>query len=268
MVKSSSVSTSSVPNPSTSLSWFFIITTVYFVFKYKNKTNSNSTPEQIINTGKIYGGVYVLLLIVGEFIINLNLTSAMCGNKQYDTALFITLIPWVFIFGLLNVMLTILPGWLVPFSNTFGYAVAKLSGVTTFFNNILKTKLDSLGTKEANEALEHIYSDKSLLINEITQTNIDRFWDNMKSIFKADAYTDANKATLLGFVQLKDVVSEYIWYMLTGALVTSVSYNYAVNKGCTQNVKEIKNRQIAYKKELEENAKNNNVKPKIYSTTE
>ena len=46
--------------------------------------------------------------------------------------------------------------------------------------DILKNKID-LGKDSgpSSEALEHIYSDKSLLINEITQPNIGRFWSNM-----------------------------------------------------------------------------------------
>ena len=67
---------------------------------------------------------------------------------------------------------------------------------------------------------------------------------------------------------MKDTVSEYIWYMLTGTLVTSVSYNYVVNKGCHQSVKEMKKRRKAYEKRLEEKQIGANIKPKVYSTTE
>lgn len=218
---------------------------------------------------KIYGGIYILLLVVGEFFINLQLTDAMCGSKQYPTALFITLIPWVIIFGLLNVVLMQFPGWLAPFSNTFGYGVAKLAGLTSFFNDILKTKIDLGETSgKANEILEHIYADKSLLINEITTDNIDRFWTNMKIIFKPNSYTEENKATLLNFIKLKNIVAEYTWYLLTGTLVTSVSYNYVVNNGCTQSVKEMKKRRKAYEETLATNETSAKVPPKVYSSTE
>ena len=212
-----------------------------------------------------------MLLIVGEFIINLQLTDTMCGNKQYDTALFITLIPWAVIFGLLYVMLTVFPGWLRPFSNTFGYGIAKLSGLTSFFNSILIPEISlASGTKEVNEALSHIYSDKSLLINEISQEPIsfDSFWERMKPIFDSGTYTKENKAKLLSYVKLKDNVAEYIWYMLTGTLVTSVSYNYVVNKGCTQSVKEMKKRRKEYEAKIKEKKVEEAVKPKVYSTRE
>lgn len=257
------VESTAVPNPSSALFWFFIITTIYFIFKY----NTNDALQ-----GKIYGGIYILLLIVGEFIINLNLTDAMCGNKQYDTALFITLIPWAIIFGLLYVVLSIFPGWLRPFSNTFGYGVAKLTGLTSFFNSILIPELTlATGSKEINEALSHIYSDKSLLINEISQepASFNGFWERMKPIFDPTAYKDVkNKEKLLSYVKLKDNVAEYIWYMLTGTLVTSVSYNYVVNKGCSQNVKEMKKRRKEYEAKLKEKKAEETLKPKVYSTRE
>ena len=147
---------SNSPNPFTSLFWFFVITTIYFIFKYNNTDAKTGQPDS--TTAKIYGGIYILLLVVGEFIINLNLTDTMCGTKQYGTAFFITLIPWVIIFGLLYVVLTVFPGWLMPFSNTFGYGVAKLSGLTTFFNKILKST-NNLGEEtndKLSESLQHI----------------------------------------------------------------------------------------------------------------
>jgi hypothetical protein len=255
------------PNPLMSLLWFFIITTIYFIFKYKTYDPTGKS-----STGKIYGGIYILLLIIGQYSINLGLTNAMCGANQWNTALFITLFPWLFIFGLLYVVLSIFPGWLAPFSNTFGYGMAKLFGLSGFLNKIMKEQLD-LGngtSQEASEVLEHIYSDKSLLINEINETNFDRFWSNMKILFKPSEYTnEKNKVELLSFVRLKNTVSEYIWYMLTGSLVTSVSYNYVVNKGCSQSVKELKSRRAAYEKDLAaKKAVDEKNKPKVYSTTE
>jgi hypothetical protein len=252
------------PNPLMSLLWFFIITTIYFVFKYKNDDSTSSS-------SKVYAGIYVLLLIVGEYSINLSLTNAMCGTNQWGTAIFITLFPWLFIFGLLYVMLSVFPGWLAPFSNTFGYGIAKMSGLSGFLDKIMKEKLDlsNGASPEASQVLEHIYSDKSLLINEISESNLDRFWTNMQVIFKPSEYTEQNKMALGSFVKLKDTVSEYIWYMLTGSLVTSVSYNYVVNKGCTSSAKELKQRRAAYKKDLEAKRQSGeNNKPKVYSTTE
>ena len=260
-------SSASVPNPFTSLFWFFVITTIYFVFKYNNSDKVTGVPDP--TNSKIYGGIYILLLIIGEFIINLNLTDSMCGTKQYDTALFITIIPWVVIFGLLYVVLSVFPGWLAPFSNTFGYGVAKLSGITSFLNFILKNTND-LGKEtddKVSESLQHIYSDKSLLINEITPENFNVFWEDMSPLFKDGIKNNADmKAQLFSFIRLKDIVAEYIWYLLTGILVTSVGYNYLVNNGCSQNAKDMKKKHKEYiEKEQQNAAANANKQQRVYT---
>lgn len=254
---------SSSSSPTTALFWFFIITTIYFIIKYYI-----TDPSQT----KIYLGIYLILVIIGEYIINLSLTDTMCGSRQWNTALLVTLIPWVFIFGILNVVLTLFPGWLAPFSNTFGYGIAKLMGVGSLLTTIFKDKVEPSATdnKIMVEALAHIYNDQSLLINEITESNFTNFWENMKQLMRPNVFTNNElKQQLLGFVRLKNSVAEYIWYMLTGGLVTSVGYNYVVNAGCTQNLKEMKRRD----KEYDSNAQKKfttqqNEKPRLYTISE
>jgi hypothetical protein len=260
------MSDTSSPNPSSAMLIFFILTSIYFTVKY------NTDPKQ----NKIYFGIYVLLLIIGEFFINMSLTKALCGTNQVGSAIFITVIPWFFIFGLLNMMLMLFPGWLTPFSNTFGYGVARLFGINDLLNTIFKPKLSQGDIKDANveimaEALEHIYTDRSLLVNEISQNNFENFWTNMSSLFKPTVKNDGSlKKRLFNFIRLKDIVAEYIWFMLTGTLVTSVGYNYIVNKGCSQDVKEMQKRHKEYEEEEEKKIKESSTAaPKrVYSTLE
>ena len=249
---------------SSAMLWFFILTTIFFVIKYYITDGVQS---------KIYFGIYITLLIIGEYIINLSLTESMCGNKQWSNALLVTLIPWVFIFGLLNVVLSLFPGWLSPFSNTFGYAVVKMAGIGSFFDKILKTKATSATSAASpamNEALEHIYSDKSLLINEITQENFERFWTNMSGLFKSGVSSDASiKQQLFDYIRLKDNIAEYIWYMLTGGLVTSVGYNYIVNSGCNKSVKDMQKRHKEYEAQALQQMKDKQAEtPRVYASTE
>lgn len=256
---------SDTPNPSFAIIWFMIITTVYFIIKY----NTGNAPNKSNQT--VYFGIYILLIVVGEYFINLGLTKSMCGENQWGTATIVTIIPWVVIFGILNVMLMVFPGWLSPFSNTFGYGVARLAGLNDIMNKLIKPKMSesaSKETKEMQETLAHIYADKSLLINEITQENFDVFWERMRGIFidKPDEF----KNKLRDMVRLKDIVSEYIWYLLTGTLVTSVGYNYTINAGCQQSVAEMQKRHDEYEKDMQENeeAKANKKQTRIYSTFE
>ena len=256
----------SPPNPSLSMLFFFIITSIYFIAKY------NVLPKQ----SNLIFVIYILLLIIGEFFINLSLTKSMCGSNQMSSAMFITIIPWVLIFGLLNLMLMVFPGWLSPFSNTIGYGITKLFGINTLLNDIFKAKMNPEELKEQNvgamaEALEHIYSDRSLLINEITQENFDNFWTNMSPSFNPTVKDNIEiKKSLFDFIRLKDIVAEYIWFMLTGFLVTSVGYNYIANNGCSQSVQDIKQRHSDYEaqEKIKADAIANGTPQRIYSTTE
>ena len=259
---------SDTPNPTSAMLWFFIITSVYFVVKYNTGSDNSDSGKTKQN---VFLGVYILLIVIGEYIINLGLTNTMCGTNQWSTAMIVTIVPWVIIFGILNLMLLSFPGWLSPFSNTFGYGVARLAGLNDLMNNIVEPKISetaSKSTKDMQEALAHIYADKSLLINEITQTNFDTFWNKMRVIFKPNA--GQFKEQLRNMVRLKDIVAEFIWYMLTGTLVTSVGYNYTVNVGCKQSVQEMQKRHDEYEEDVikvqEEKA---NASPqRVYSTYE
>lgn len=251
-------------NASSSLIVFFLITTVYFVLKSYSKS-----PSQV----KIWTIIYLLMLIVSQFYINLSLTNDICGFNQYGVAFMVTIIPWVIIFGILNIILFTFPSWLSPFGNTIGYLVCVITGINRFFLNILndKSALNSVKNKEIIETINHIYTDKSLLINEISLSELPLWWKNMKAanILKPSA-NEEDYNTLKSYITLKNDISEYIWYMLTGGLVTSVSYNYIVNSGCKQSVDEMKKRHDEYiEKDAEiADAKKNTEDPIVYKSFE
>ena len=52
-----------------------------------------------------------------------------------------TLLPWIMIFCLLIILLLVFPGWLIPFSNTFGYGIAKIGGINKIFSEILSKNI-------------------------------------------------------------------------------------------------------------------------------
>ena len=85
-------------NPSSSIVFFLVLTLVYFVFKYYTKSES---------TLKMWTIIYFLVLIVVQFFINLGLTGEICGSSQYGMALRTTLLPWLMVFGTINLLLFI-----------------------------------------------------------------------------------------------------------------------------------------------------------------
>lgn len=232
--------------------YFIMITFIYFAIKY------------FTNESLILSLLYYLALIVGQYFINLNTTLSICGQYQYTSSLLITIIPWTIIFGLLSILLKIFPGWLSPFSNTIGYLVAKISGIENLFNKILSTTQ----TDETKKIITNIYNDNSLLINEITTSNFETFWDKMvnSGIFNS---SEEYKPELLKLVKLKENIAELTWYLLTGILISSISYNYILNTECDKSENTMKELQDNYIKENKELlASNTNVMKRLYATTE
>lgn len=264
-----SPSETTIPDASQPLIFFFIMTTIFAILRYNTSKINLDTPN-IINkdTNFIWTIIYILILVLGNYFINLNITTIVCGATQWTNTLIITLVPWLLIFGIIVLLLLILPGWLSPFSNTIGYGIAKMMGLDAVMNEILKPKalIDDGKTQEASgseriisENLQMIYSDRSLLVNEITQENFANFWKNMSTggllTSKAkDPSQPQLRNALYNFVTLKNIVAEYIWYLLTGGLVTSVGYNYIVNSSCTRSVAQMEATHQSYV-ELQEKQK-------------
>ena len=244
--------------------------------------------------GVLSGGItflFFLVLITGEYFINLAMSKDICGFDQEKTALIATVLPWFLVLGVLKAALIVFPGWLTPFSNTFGYIF--VSGVTDLkdvFNNILTPQFDlapesqkGTGTPGAGQsggasdntgslqdsadipadeiknkrdigrALEQIYTDQSILLNELNLDNLDRFWDSFKEsrLIRPSAKVD-DLEKIRTFLIMKSIVGEFIWLVLCGLLVVSISYNYILNMGCSFTPEQQKIRAQVLKEKQEE----------------
>ena len=275
-----------IPNPGVSLLFFFIVTTVYFIVKFFMLPKELKPQHNIMNIISLC--IYIFLLIVGNYFINMSTTSALCGGTpQWGTTFIITLMPWVLIFAVINMILIIYPGWLTPFSNTLGYFGAKMAGLNELFDNILQPydeikeleEKDSKGDIEIAKALQQIYGNETLLINQIPRAGdnedeqINKFKDFIKSMAKVGIFRKEFKnidpdngsdpeiqqiiLRLYNLLKIKDIIAEYIWYLLSGFLVTSISYNYIVNVGCSYSAKQMKTEYDEYIKTLDTNSSAN-----------
>jgi hypothetical protein len=243
------IATKNAPNPSTSVFTFFLITLFYFIAKYKTP-NSMATMLNII---------YIIAIVSTQISINTALAKSICNNSQsMNVGILATVFPMLFIFGLLQLLLTIFPGWVEPFSNTFGYGMAKLVGLQDLMKRLLVSpQFNAAPEKKIINAVNSIYDDPSIFINQFSYANRDDFnrtWDNSyaggKGIFVKSAgpaplpYSPANPNPAPGthlyqefrnMVKLKDIVGTFIWYILVGVIVTSRSYNYIISQPCSLN---------------------------------
>lgn len=212
------------PNPSTSIFAFFIVTLIFSIIKY-------SIPDSMLTLINI---IYIGTLVAIQITINSSLAKTICDNPQATTTgVVATIFPMLFIFGLLQMLLTIFPGWLEPFSNTFGYAIAKIGGAEKAVRDVLKAGTGG----EVSKAINNIYNDPSIFLNQFNYEDSDNFnikWNKSKDLFLSDAGIGSVKYNdFKNMVKLKDLVSQFVWYMLAGILVTSRSYNYIINQPCS-----------------------------------
>ena len=242
---------------SAAIGFFLVIFAGYCYYKFKKN-------------GVLSGGItfmFFIVLITGEYFINLAMSKDICGFDQEKTALIATLLPWFLVLGVLKAALIVFPGWLTPFSNTFGYIfVSAVTDLKDVFNSILTPQFDLAPPKDGGgggsgqkgggdaglqdsadipedsvknkqdigRALEQIYTDQSILLNELSLDNLDRFWDSFKEsrlIRPSAKIEDLEK--IRKFLMMKNIVGEFIWLVLCGMLVVSISYNYLLNMGCS-----------------------------------
>ena len=118
---------------SVAIIFFLVLFGGYAYYKYKKN-------------GVLSGGItflFFLVLIIGEYFINLAMSKDICGFDQEKTALIATVLPWFIVLGALKAALIVFPGWLTPFSNTFGYIfVSAVTDLKDVFGAILTPQFD------------------------------------------------------------------------------------------------------------------------------
>ena len=230
------------------IAWFAILSLIYSYMNYKLLTSAD--PAETATMRTTYFSIYLLLSVIGQYFITLGVSASLCGSPQYYASTVAVLFPWAFIFGVMVMMLELFPSWLAPFSNTIGYLVISMSGLSALVRKIFRPAVQEEGVGDAGltgaqaKALSHIYADQSMLINQVTPANFGQFWNDMGTLREQpNDETPALKKSLEHLVILKQSVSYFIWYALTGALVISVSYNYLVNTACTATLGQIEREQ-------------------------
>lgn len=217
---------------------FIIATIAYFVLQYL-----------LPGYDRVLTIVYYFTVIGSQFFFNMSLQKELCGDSNYGFATVVTLVPWLMIFGLIQAMLIIFPGWKEPFSNTFGYLVTRLAGINNLLFTILKAPKGT--NTQLEKTIHNIYSDPSLFINEVHPSNFDEFFMKSRFMFKAGITQNSEAVkSFKNLIEIKELVSEFVWYMLSGLLVTTVSYNAIANNNCTQSLEEMKKRHAEYEKEV------------------
>lgn len=235
------------PDPKKSMIFFMMLSLIYGIFVSTTILSSNSIEQVEENsTNFIFILIYILLLIIGMYFLNLNIAKSICQNDspQYSNVFFATLLPWIIVFGILYFILEIFTGWVRPFSNTIGYAVVNLLGAEDIIVKLLNKE-----QKEPNitQALLQIKQNKSKFINEFEpdKSQFKEFIEKLQAegltqrTFLTGNKISPDELELFKLVNIKHIIGKLMWYILAGTVISSISYNYIINIKCTQTLKDV-----------------------------
>ena len=267
----------------------FLLTTLFYYMAlrpalpytlYKDKEQY----KEYISNSYMYLAIYVLLVIIIQFIVNSSIISSSCGGnitENMGAAGVLTFLPWILIFGVLVLILTIYPSFKSAFSDVVGYyyVSGQASKLLTelLVNQEIQQKMteDPNMTSEKKEALESaadaiikICGNTSILINQMVPSNFDQYWGILTPLMKDKYKTGSEEAykiqsDLFELVVTRDNIGEAMWYIYTGLLLTSIVQLKITTRGCNSNPKTM---EANYQKFLEQEEKDKKEKDKTKTT--
>jgi len=241
----------------------FLLTTLFYYlaikpsFTYETSADPQKYKQYTTNS-YMYLAVYLLLVIVIQFMVNASIISSTCGGnitENMGAAGILTFLPWILIFGVMILILTIFPGFKSAFSDVVGYFWVASSAnkliTELLINPDIQNKIDAnaASTPEQKEAMQgaadaiiKICGNTSILINQIVPSNFNSYWEILKPLMKEKYQIDNaesldKKKDLFELVVTRDNVGEAMWYMYTGLLLTSIVQLKITSRGCVSNPK-------------------------------
>ena len=255
---------SKTPTPVSAMYYFFVLSIFYMIIT----TILIYTSVASGSTGIAINIIFVLLLVLGLYFINMSTIKNLCGPDDdnyiipYKKVATITFIPWVIVFGTIFFLLELFPGWVRPFSNTIGYLIINFLGVESEFKKYLKSANDidkhntessdtTQGNKNLATAIEFLNKNTSMFINEFPSDGTG-FDESFKQLQKSDALKsaaslEASNVSLKDFeiylrkmIKIKHTIGKGIWYILAGTVVSSISYNILLDIECQKSREKVK----------------------------
>lgn len=204
---------------------FLIFTFIYFS-RIRSKATlkdyaSNEGIESYSNSINSSLLLYFGITIIAQLITNVIIITNICGgnfknNLKYTTI--ITFFPWIFIFGVVIVIVIAFPNFKNAFSDIAGYySVSEKANVvlTELLNHgktvegdvqlLVKENMAQDNTKdnevktldklqhqiqaESTDLISEIFSNLSLLINKITPINFNEYWSTLRPLMKPEYAT-------------------------------------------------------------------------------
>jgi len=209
--------------------------------------------KKFVSSGYTNLGIYVLLIIVSQYLVNVSIMATTCGGsvtENLGAAVFLTFIPWSLMFGVLIIVLTMYPGFKTAFSDVIGYFYVSSSANKVLTELLVDKDLQESMDKDTTSTPEHkkslqdaadtiikICGNTSILINQIVPSNFVDYWNILKPLMKPEFQKDtpesqAKQKQLFELVVTRDNVGEAMWFIYTGILVSSIVQLKIATRGC------------------------------------
>lgn len=263
----------------------FILTTYLYYLLFKpSLTYSKLTDEKELeihfSNSYTFLAIYFFAVIIIQCIVNVNAINEKCGGSISENIGYtglITIVPWTLIFGILLVVLTIYPGFKSAFSDVIGYywissSANKIITELLIDRDVEHSLSESISPEKKNEiekaadAILKICGNSAVLINQMSPTNFQHFWEILNPLKKekyrpnSSSYnqteTEEKRNNLFDLVVTKDNIGEAMWFIYTGLLVTSVVQLKISAKGCSSNVKTMQKNYAKFKDKEKKNNSN------------
>lgn len=238
-------------------------------------------------------GIYLFLVVGTQLLANIFVVlPAICGGSAKDNmnkAIFLTVFPWLFMFGSVLFIINTFPGLKTVFSDVIGYFYVSNSAN----NNLVELLIDenirehiedtNISDNEKNkiaktaDAIIRICGNTSILLNRMFPSNFNEFWKVLEPLKKSKYQLTKNengefveppealgiKTTLLNLVVSKDTVGEAMWIIYSGILVCFIVQMQIATSKCDTNADTINQNYDDYeaKQEQVEEDKQNNPEP-------
>ena len=127
---------------------FVIVTILYYLIK-PSLTLVTAEAAKYQETRYTYLSIYLMVIVLTQFFVNVSVIQSTCGGNIKDSvgpAALFTFMPWLFIFGIMVVVLVLYPGFKSVFADVIGYFY-----ISSAANEIITTLLIN---KEVENTIE------------------------------------------------------------------------------------------------------------------
>jgi len=212
-----------------------ILLVVYFVVKYNTDITIDPTSQFTtwtkFSANKFYLIVFIFISITAQVIQNYQNLNKTCNDNtsNFTASIYACIVPWLFIFLVMVVTLTVAPKTKYAFSTVLGVLVLNIYR-KGFFDELYKKAMDQFNQNPTNLAtstrIATFYNDSTSFVDSVNYLS---YKENIEKLKEFVILNDADENIIFKMGILKDVLGEFLWYLLTIIFVDGLT-NYNVAK--------------------------------------